>query len=245
MLEGLDRNPVVQFLGIEYDGAGAYLKETLYFLYAVAIVQGISRSSKNWLHTIGLGWCRAFGDLSVCLPLVLGTMPGMAFKNFDWFFWTIVGAMIWCWASDKFIPRDISKHLEWAYKGAYSIIKANNAGIGYAMAESALPGSQIAPWIGAWLGVNGHRCVELGIAGLKPHSDEDDVLAVSAGIWMGLMTEHLGASRLFVRAFLVVFHFSCHWVNWNGYLSKVINTVQAGVTGGKSPRGRSRTPSRR
>lgn len=156
--------------------------------------------------------------------------------------WILVSAIAWCWFSDKFIPFDLSKHADHLSGFAYSMIKANNAGAGYAAAAAALPGSWWAPLIGAYLGVNGARLIENGVGAISKKPDNDDLLAIASGFAIWFLTTHLAASALLARAILVAFSYSCNYVDYQAKWAEAV----AGATGGAAKaRGRSSTPKRK
>lgn len=241
MLAGLDNNAVVKFLGNENDAQ--YLKESIIFFFCVGIVNNLSgRDRKDLVSCIGLSFLRAFGDLNIALALGLGAMPGDVFKNLDHFMYILIAAIAFCWFSDKFIPKDVSGHFNHVSDFAYSMIKANNAGAGYAAAAAALPGSWWAPLIGAYLGVNGARLIEKGVSATSKKPDNDDLLAIAAGTAIWILTTQLAASALLARAILVLFSYSCNYIN---YQEKYAEIVSGAVTGAKGARGRSSTPKRK
>lgn len=241
MLAGLDNNAVVKFLGNENDAQ--YLKEAIIFFFCVGIVQGVgARARKDLVSCVGLSFLRAFGDLNIALALGLGSMPGEVFKNLDHFMHILVAAIAFCWFSDKFIPGDVSKNFNYISGFCYSMIKANNAGAGYAAAAAALPGSWWAPIIGAYLGVNGARLIENGVSSITKKPDNDDLLAIAAGTATWILTTHLAASALLARAILVLFHYSTNYINYQDKYAEIVSGATAGAS---KARGRSSTPKRK
>lgn len=241
-LSGLESNDLVAFLSLELNTE--YLKEVLTFLFAAGVVAKVGWKSKTLVGTVGLSFMRCFGDLSIALALGMGTMPGMVFQNLDWYMNVLVAAIAWTFFVDRFVPANVSSNFSWAYDFAYSVTKANNAGIGYAMVASALPGSFFAPFFGSYLAVNGARLLEKGMTGLKGSVDNDDVLAIGSGIIIYIVTsEQFGAASSLARALLVIFSFSMKWVNYHSEFNKVLNNVK-GVLGGKGGR-RNVTPAKR
>lgn len=242
-LTGLENNDVVGFLALESNIE--YMKELLTFLFCTSVVAGVGIKSKTLVGNLGLGFLRCFGDLSIVVALGMGTMPGMVFQNLDWYMNVLLASIVWTYFADRYVPRDISQHFEHAYNFAYSMTKANNAGIGYVMVQNALPGSFWAPFFGAYLAVNGARLLEKGISGLKGSVDNDDILAIGSGLIIYVLThEACGAAATFARAALVVFSFSMNWINYVSYWNVFMTQAKGALQGAKNAK-RNVTPAKR
>jgi hypothetical protein len=236
---GLDSNPIVQILGQEWNG-WEHWNNMVMFFYCVTVANSVN-GSKNWVHRIALTFLRAYGSMHLCMNLVMGGMPGDGLKNLDACLKMCFYALAWNQWFSGFIPNEIGGYMGHAYDWSYSIVKGNAAAAGYAVAASALPGNQFAGFLGAYIGVQGHRLVEHG--GLKSMNvasfDADDLLAILGGPAFFFMTGNFGASALVARAGLVMLHVSTRYVDYNGMLSGIAGTVD-GIAGGK--RSRSRSP---
>lgn len=244
VLAGLENNDVVQFLALETNTE--YVKEFITFSFCVSILAGVKKSL-DLVPTIGLGFLRSFGDLSIVLALGMGTMPGLVFQNLDWYMNILVAAIAWSWFSDNYIPSNISNNFEHVYNVCYSITKANNAGMGYALVSAALPGSFFAPFFGAYLAVNGARILENGIGQIRKAIDNEDILAVGSGVIIYLVTsEQLGGAATLARALVVVFSFSQNYVDWLSYWNQFTAQVKGAINGGaKGAAKRNATPKRK
>ena len=158
---------------------------------------------------------RAYGDLSLALPLGLGQGPSGAFKALDVTMQLLLIAVFWAWYVDAHVPSQVRSLWDHAQSLAYAIVKGNNAALGYAAAAAALPGSWWAPLFGAYVAVNGARLIENGMGAARKSSwDNDDLLAIVSGALIWFATAHLALSALVVRVLLVLFAFSSNWVNW-------------------------------
>jgi len=243
ILSGLEGNDVVQFLALETNTE--YVKEFITFCFCTTIVASVGK--KDLVPTIGLSFLRAFGDLSIVLALGMGTMPGLVFQNLDWYMNILIASIAWVWFCDNYIPSNISSNFEHIYNVCYSITKANNAGMGYALVAAALPGSTFAPFFGAYLAVNGARVLENGIKQINKSVDDNDILAVGSGVIIYLVTsEQLGGAATLARALVVAFSFSQNYVNWLSYWSQFSAQVKGALNGGaKGAAKRNTTPKRK
>lgn len=245
-MSSLDSNPVVQILGSEFDAP--HLNDVIMFFYLVTVALDVAKTggSKNYVHHIGLTMLRAYGSLNVCLALVLGDMPSAGLKNMDNAIYTAIAAMLYVrFVAKQLLPAEVTNYLGHVYDLSYSIVKGNAAGVGYVMAASALPGSVIAPFMGAYLGVQGHRLLENGMKAMNGSSfDNDDLLAVLGGPLFYFVTVYGGCSALVARAALVVLHVSTSYMDYNNALGSVFSSLNSmtGKVGGGAKRGRSSTP---
>lgn len=245
-LAGLEQNDLIGFLALESNVE--YMKEALTFLFCAGVVGQVGIKSRTLVSCLGLSFLRCFGDLSIVLALGMGTMPGLVFQNLDWYMNVLVAAIVWNYFADKFVPDNICDNLNWAYDFAWSMTKANNAGIGYAMVQQALPGSFFAPFFGAYLAVNGARLLEKGVGAIKGGNscDNTDVLAIGSGVIIYVLTsEQFGAAATFARAALVVFSFSQNWINYMSYWNKFVASVTGAVNGASGKSKRNVTPAKR
>lgn len=241
-MSALDANPAVQVLGMEFDAP--YVKETFLFFYAVAVVQQI-RQTKNLVHTLAVALLRCFGSYGFLLPLVLGALPSKAYANFDSYMLTLGGAIFTVDLVLSRIPSDVMNWLQYPIDITYSVVKANACGHGYVMCAAALPDSVVAPFVGAYLAVNGHRILEHGIGSFGTKKfDGDALLGIAGGLWYFALIEYVRVSSLIARVFLIVFRISCDYVDYNHLIDQVIS---ASNMGGPAPskRGRSKTPKRK
>jgi hypothetical protein len=239
----MDTNPVVQILGFEHENA--YVKDVFLFLYTVTVVQ--SFKGKNFVHQGAVSMLRAFGSFGLCVPLILGALPSSMFKQFDQYFLTLAGAMVFvAVVYDRIFTGDLAKHFDKLTNLAYCVVKGNAAGHGYVMVATILPESIAAPFIGTYLAVNGHRILEKGIqtVGASALFDEDTLLAVFGGFLYYGMIEYVRVSALVARLVLILFRVSCDYVDYNHILNNICSAV-GGNTGAASGRGRSRTPKRK
>jgi len=237
----LDTNPVVQILGFEHEQTAIH--DVFLFFYAIAIVQSVK--GKNFLHEGGVSLLRGFGSYGFFVPLVLGQLPSKMLKDFDQYFKILIGAQVFvAVVYDRLFPGDIQKHFNAVTNFAYSVIKGNAAGYGYVLVSTALGNSIAAPFIGAYLAVNGHRILEKGIhaVGATTHFDADSLLGIFGGLIYYALVEYVRTSALVARIALVAFRISCDYVDYNYILDNI-----SGAIGSKSSagRGRSRTPKRK
>jgi hypothetical protein len=212
-------------LGSEFDAP--HLNDVIMFFYLVTVSMAAQSGSKNYVHTIGLTMLRAFGSLNLALAIMLGDMPSAGLKNMDNALYTAVAALLYVrFVAKRLLPAEVSNYLGHVYDLSYSIVKGSHAAAGYAMAAGALPGSVVAPFMGAYLGAQGHRLVEHGLKSMNSSSfDNDDLLGVLGGPLLYAMTVYGGQSAMVARAGLVAFHFSCNYVDYNNTFNSVFGTL--------------------
>jgi hypothetical protein len=248
-LANLAASPATKVLGLEHENK--YVKETFLFFYVVSVVQGV-RHNENLVHTLAVALLRAFGSYGFLLPLGLGALPSKTYLHFDSYLTTLVAAVFFVHVIlDRFIPFEFHRYLEKPIELAYAIIKANACGHGFVMTAGVLPDSQFAPFVGAFVAVNGHRILEHGVNGLSvPFGfDGDFLLGMIGGPLYWALVTHAGCAPVLARVVLLLFRLSCDYVDYNQVIDNVTGAV-SNIGGGRkkaapAPRGRSRTPKRK
>lgn len=218
----LNSNPVVQIAGME--GDMKYWKETVLFCYCTVIALGAAAGGSH-VAMIGSTYIRAFTSLGFALPLALGKLPGgsIPMKSFDQFFVFVLAASLFVmYVYPKVINTNDLKNLSGkALNVFYAIVKGNAAGLGYVMTKEAMGDSMWAPFVGAFVAVNGHRLIEHGVGGaMNAQWDNDTVLAVFGGIIYWALTTHLAMSALVARVCLVGFRAAGDYVNYHDIIDK-------------------------
>jgi len=245
-MSSLDGNQIVQALGMEHENP--YVKDTILFFYVVAVMATI-KGAKNIVHQISIATLRGFGSYGFALPLVLGALPSKMYSNFDSNICTIVAAIIFTTCIvDRIIPADMQKYMSKINDFAYCIVKGNAAGHGFVMVAAAVPDSQIAPFVGAYIAVNGHRLLEKGIGAIATASyDGDSLLGIIGGIIYYAAIEYVRVSSLVARVMLIIFRISAEYIDYNSIQANISSAIGSGskATGASGGRGRSRTPKRK
>lgn len=248
----LEGNPITKMLGQESDIP--HVDEVVAFLMALAVTRSVSgKYVSKFLRTL----IRLYGAIAFVIPMMLGGLPSDMMKNMDEHAKLVLIAM----AVDMMIDFDrISSTLgmivDEACKMAYAIAKANACAAGYAAFGSAFAGSHMAPFLGAFVAVNGHRFIEDGIKAfnVKLKGDNDTKVAVCGGLVLYAATTQLGMSPLMSRALLAAMNISQDYVDYDSIINKVqgaadsvtgsIGNTISGIGGASPKRGRSSTPAK-
>lgn len=245
-LDAFANNPVSQLLGLQSDLP--YATDITMFLYTLHVLRG-GKSGGNFLATFVLTFVRAFGAIGFALPLVLGGLPGDILKGMDDNAKIVFFAMVWDMLNvTKKAPAAVNNGLDYAEKLAYSIVKANVCAQGYAAASSALSGSFWAPFVGAYVAVQGAKMVEGGVQEINKNTfDEDGLLGLLGGIWLWVGAAHLDVTGLMANVCLAIFHFSNDFIDHTGNFAQFLNGVDTFLSGASigGRRSRSRTPTRK
>jgi hypothetical protein len=250
MLANLDSNPVVQFLGLE--GNNPYLKETALFFFCTSVCLSVASKKsgtawKNNVHFLAISYVRCFTSYGFVLPLCLGQLPSSTWKTFDSYCWTLLVAALYAlFIQPRFIKKEIQAWLDKPIDVAYAVIKANAAGAGFVLTAKAIPDSFVAPLVGTFLAVNGHKFLEHGVKALaQAQYDNDTILALFGGLLYWTFTTHCKWSALVSRVALVVIRIVIDYVSVNEFLENItrfVNDLLSGSAGkGSSKVGRSRS----
>jgi len=228
----LDGNPVVQALGLEHDNA--YVKETITFLFTLAMVQSVKAAqSKNIVQQIGTACIRCYGGVGFVLPLALGQLPGAVMSNMDLNVYTVVAAMLFSFFMAQFVPGEVAGYVAKMQDVSVSIVRANAAGAGYELGKATFTGSTVAPFACAYLACNGHQLIENGVAAWNSNKlNANEVLAVFGGPVYWAQQAYLQSSPLTSRVGLVIFR-SADYVDYDEIFNNVVKSV-TNVAGGSS-----------
>jgi hypothetical protein len=253
MLDQLFANPVAQFLGFESDLQ--YAREITLFLYTLYVLKH-NKAGSNFVSTFILTYVRAFGAIGFALPLILGQLPGETLKQMDDYAVYVVAAQIYhSFHFPSFFPQQFN-NLTGKLNGiAYYIVKGNVAAQGYAAAAGAIGGSQLAPYVGAYVAVQGARFIESGVGAVDSKTfNEDGLLAILSGPFIQYSGLYLDFTPFMARVTLVCLRWSCEAIAWPQILQEQVNKIgsvftraakRASSPKGMKKRGRSRTPVRR
>ena len=247
-LDALAGNPVTDFLGLQSNIK--YATDVTMFFYALHVLRSNKRGS-NFLSTFVMTFVRAFGAIGFALPLVLGKLPGDVLSGMDAHAQTVIFAMVWDFLNvTRSAPAAVNDVLRYFQQLCYSVVKANVCAQGYAAAGGAFGGSTLAPFVGAYVAVQGHNFVENGVSSINNNTfGEDGLLGVLGGVFLWAGAKHLDIAGSMANVCLAVFHFTNEWVPWTKHFADFLGQVEgalAGVGGGGGGRrSRSRTPTRK
>jgi len=247
-LDALANNHVSDLLAMESNLP--YARDATMFFFVLHVLRS-SKAGSSFLATFVLTFVRAFGAIGFALPLVLGGLPGDILKGMDHNGLIVFCAMAWdhvnIMAKAPKAVNDVLGHVE---NLSYSVVKANVCAQGYAAAGSALGGSFWAPFVGAFVAVQGASFIEGGVNSINSNTfNEDGLLGLLGGVWLWLGANHLDVTGSMARVCLAAFHFSNEWVDHTGNFANFLNQVDDFVsnvgTGNGGKRSRSRTPTRK
>lgn len=250
----IERNPIVKILGQESDID--YVNDAVAFLFVVSVLRTVrGQYATKLMKTL----VRCYAALAFVMPLMLGSLPSGMMKDVDHYAMLVVGAMIFELVPLASVNAKLADMVAQLAKISYCIVKANACVAGYGAFSKAFPGSQYAPFLGAFIATNGHTFIEKGMGAfdLNLTGNADNKLAVCGGVLIMIMETQMALSGLVTKATLSALHISQDYFDYDGMVKTgtgLMNNLSASITnlaGGKRmkmstmKKGRSATPKRK
>jgi len=250
----MERNPIVKILGQESDID--YVNDAVAFLFVVSVLRTVKgQYATKLMKTL----VRCYAALAFVMPLMLGSLPSGMMKDVDHYAMLVVGAMIFELVPLSSVHPKLANAVNQFASMSYCIVRANACAAGYHAFAKAFPGSQYAPFLGAFVATNGHTFIEQGMNAfdLTLTGKKDNKLAVCGGVLIMIMETQLAFSGLVTKAVLSALHIGQDYIDFDNMVKQgtgLMNNLSGSITnlaGGKRmkmstmKKGRSATPKRK
>jgi hypothetical protein len=175
-------------------------------------------------------------------------------KDIDHYALLVFCAMCFDYVPLGKIHPALDKLVDRLAKFSYAIVKANACAAGYHAFGKAFAGSMVAPFLGAFVAVQGHRFIENGMGAFDLNlKSADNKVGVLGGVVIHMLETHTAASGLVAKATLAGMNCAQGHIDFDGMIAsaaKALDGVAGAATGAlggakKMSMKRSATPKRR